>query len=98
MKSKETIIAAALALSLVGCAQLTTATNTVCGDMAKLPVTVTAVLDAQDPHSALGVLWIDAKAGCVVGAPAVSPDWHATVWAGVKKLAPIVIPWLIGML
>ncbi len=90
------ILAAVVGIPLVltGCAALTTASNTVCGDIAKLPAAATAVLDAQDPHSALGVLWADAKAGCVNGAPAAAVDtsWTGMVWGELKALAPTLIP------
>lgn len=90
---------------LAGCQGVTPASvsagvSGVCGDVARLPVSVGATLDAQDPHSTLGVLWADTKAGCAVGAPAagVSPDWTAMVWGSVKALAPVVLPYLIGLL
>jgi hypothetical protein len=94
------LVMPAVLLAAVGCAALTSGVSTVCGDIAKLPVSVTSTLDAADPHSALGVLWADAKAGCAVGAPVagVSTDWVSMIWGEVKVLAPTLIPWLIGLL
>lgn len=95
------LLAAAVALPLLaGCAELTTATKTVCDDIANLPSSVTAVLDGQAPHSALGVVWADAKSGCANGAPTVgvSTKWTSMVWDMVKVLAPTVVPWVIGLL
>jgi hypothetical protein len=94
------LVLPALLLTVAGCSQLTSGISTVCADVAKLPVSVTSTLDAADPHSALGVLWADAKAGCAIGAPAagVSTDWVAMVWGEIKVIAPVVLPWLIGLL
>ena len=87
-------------LSLASCAQIAAVEKTVCDDIAKLPVSVTSTLDAEDPHSALGVLWADVKAGCANGVPVVgvSQTWTAMVWGMLKVIAPTVLPWLIGLL
>jgi hypothetical protein len=100
MKRILAVLTVALPLALQGCTGLTNVVSTVCGDIAKLPPSVTAVFDAADPHSALGVLWADAKAGCVNGAPTpgVSTDWVGMIWGEIKVLAPTLIPWLIGLL
>ncbi|HEX3862748.1 MAG TPA: hypothetical protein VHY35_13740 [Stellaceae bacterium] len=97
-----------LGLSLLagGCtqAQVQTATNTasaVCTDVqaAESNAAVAGPLDAEDPHSALGVLWADAKSACTNGVPAVgvSTDWGALVWSEAKQLVPVVLPILIGL-
>lgn len=95
----------AVGLAVSACQGLTPAAvssgvSQVCSDVALLPIAVTRALDAQAPTSALGVLWADAKAGCSVGAPAlgVSTDWTALVFGELKALAPVAIPWLIGLL
>lgn len=61
---------------------------------------VAPVLNAQDPHSAVGVLWADAKSACNNGIPVVgvSTDWSALVWGEIKALAPIVLPILIELI
>lgn len=74
----------------------------VCGDItavASAPDAATQ-LAALDPHSALGVLWADAKAACPSGAPAAGVDasWTAQVWAMTKSLIPQVLPLLIGLI
>ncbi len=90
----------ALPLALGGCPQFTTAVSTVCTDIAKMPPAAVAVLDAQDPHSAVGVLWSDAKAACIAGVPApgVSQDWGGMVWGELKVLIPQLLPQLIPLL
>ncbi len=87
-------------LLTASCAHLQSAATTVCTDMAQLPPAVVATLDSQDPHSALGVLWADAKSGCANGIPisGVSVSWTAEVWGMIKAVAPAVLPWLIGLL
>ncbi len=67
---KRILAAAALALPLAfsGCAQVSTAITTACADIASMPPAAVVALDAQDPHSAVGVLWADAKAACIAGA------------------------------
>ncbi len=94
------LVAVWLLLLMVGCSALTTAEQTVCTDISALPASVTATLGAADPHSALGVLWADAKSGCANGVPAagVGVSWTGEVWGMLKALAPTVIPWLIGLL
>lgn len=100
MRSLRLSLMGLIFLGVVACSQLSAGVSTVCADVAKLPVSVTAVLDASAPSSALGVLWADAKAGCANGVPAagVSTDWVGMVWGEVKVLAPTLIPWLIGLL
>jgi hypothetical protein len=100
MKHFHMFIAAAALFAVASCTQFTAAEKTVCDDIAKLPVSVTSTLEAADPHSALGVLWADAKAGCANGAPTIgiSQTWTAVVWGMLKAVAPTVIPWLIGLL
>ncbi len=104
MKIRKLLLAAPIALPFVlgGCPQFTQAVTTVCNDIATAQANqlVAGSLNAQDPHSALGVLWADAKSACVNGVPApmVATDWGALVWGEVKTLAPVVVPILIGML
>ena len=88
-------------LFLAACsAQQQAVVSKACGDIASLPAVVTAALDAQDPHSALGVLWADAKSGCANGAPvqAVNQGWTQQVWGEVKALLPQVLPTLVPLL
>ena len=87
-------------LLLASCSQLTTAANTVCTDIAGLPPAATASLDAQDQHSALGVLWADAKSACANGVPApgISESWGGMVWGELKVLIPQVLPSLLPIL
>jgi len=101
---KILIIAAlcgAIALS-AGCQSTTQAVGTVCAQIAKYQAdpAVTGPLDAQDPHSALGVLWADAKSACANGVPAAgaSTDWTGLVTQEMLALAPTVIPALAGLL
>ncbi len=100
MTNLRGLIACLVFLLVVGCSQFAAIEKTVCDDMAKLPVSVTTTLDAANPHSALGVLWADAKSGCANGAPTVgvSKTWTAVVWGMLKAVAPTVVPWLIGLL
>jgi hypothetical protein len=100
MKRFLSVTLAAVVLSVGACAPLTTAVNTVCTDIAKMPPAAVAVLDAQDPHAAVGVLWADAKAACVAGVPVVGVDasWTGTVWGELKVLIPQVVPALIPLL
>jgi len=88
------------ALSLSACSALTTTVSTVCVDIAALPPAAVAVLNAQDPHSAIGVLWADAKVACVAGVPAagVSTDWAGMIWGELKVLIPQVLPALLPLL
>jgi hypothetical protein len=100
---RRSVPAAACALALLAltsCAQLTTAVNAVCGDVAAVPVTATQALDAQDPHSALGILWSDTKAACANGVPAPGVDgsWGGMVWGELKALIPQVVPSLLPLL
>ncbi len=99
MLIRKAVLAAALVLPLAlnGCADLTTAVSTVCGDLARMPLAAVATLDAQDPHSAIGVLWADAKSACVAGAPAagVSTDWTGMIFGELKVLIPQLLPQLI---
>jgi hypothetical protein len=90
----------AAALALGGCAQLTGAFKTACTDMAALPPAVVATLDAQNPHSTLGVLWADAKSACVNGVPVAGVDesWRAMIWGEMKVLIPQLLPALIPLL
>lgn len=97
------LLAGVACLALVaGCtpAQVSTSVSTACTDIARLPPQAVAVLNAQDPHSALGVLWIDAQAACVAGAPTpgVNATWGAMVWGEVKALIPQVLPMLVPLL
>jgi hypothetical protein len=96
------ILAVALALPLAfsGCSQVSSVVSTVCTDMAALPPAAATSLNAVDPHSALGVYWADAKSACLNGVPTagVSATWATTMWASVKALAPVVLPFLIGLL
>ncbi len=104
------IFAAALVLALSGCAQTIKTAHTVCDDFAQAQANpiVAAALDAQDLHSAVGVLWADAKVACVaingvpVPAPSVGNAWISDVWTGllvaVKAAAPTVLPMILGLL
>ena len=89
-----------LAAVLASCAPLSTAVSTACTDIAAMPPAATAALDAQDPHSAVGVLWADAKAACVAGVPAVgvSESFGGMVWGELKVLIPQVLPTLLPLL
>lgn len=95
-----------IVVGLAGCTPSQVADNvsTVCTDMAKMPVDARAVLDQQDPHSVLGVLWADAKSACLNGAPTpgVSMSWGGMVWgefkATVPQLLPMLVPLLVGLL
>ena len=97
-------IAAALvaALGLGGCAQLSSVDNTVCTEVQSIESNPAASgpHDAQDPHSAVGVLWADAKSACLNGAPApgVSTDWAQFVEQELLALIPSVLPALVGLL
>lgn len=93
-------VAVALALSLSACSTSSFVPSDVCAEINGLPKAVTLALDAVDPHSALGVLWADVKAGCVgtTAKTGVSIDWLGIVVGELKVLAPQVIPWLAGML
>ena len=97
------LLAGVACLALVaGCTptQVSTTVSQACTDIAKLPAAATATLNAQDPHSALGVLWLDAQAACVAGAPVAGVDatWGAMVWGEVKALIPQVLPMLVPLL
>ncbi|HEV2303315.1 MAG TPA: hypothetical protein VGR91_17245 [Stellaceae bacterium] len=100
---RKFVIPAALvaALGLGGCAQLSSAVGTVCTQVQAIESNPAAAgpLDAQDPHSAVGVLWADAKAACVNGAPApgVSTNWAQLVTSELLALIPSVLPALIGL-
>lgn len=65
----------------------------VCADVHALSPAVVAILDAYDPHSAVGVLWADVVAGCATGSNA-APTWVALVWAELRAL----LPTLFGLL
>lgn len=90
---KKVIVIAGLLLALGACAQV----STTCGDIAHMPSAVAATLDAQDQHSALGVLWADTKSACVAGAPTpgVDQSWGGMVWGEVKALIPQLLPQLL---
>ena len=94
--------APAAALGLGACAQLSSAVGTVCTQVQSIESNPAAAgpLDAQDPHSAAGVLWADAKAACVNGAPApgVSTSWTQLVVNELTALLPSVLPALVGLL
>ena len=79
---------------------ISTAVSTVCTDLSKMPVAAVAMLDSQDPHSAIGVLWADARSFCANGVPTagVSTGWGALVWGEVKTLIPVVLPQLFPLL
>jgi hypothetical protein len=87
-------------LGLAACTQVAQVETTVCTDLAKIPPGAAAALDAQDPHSAIGVLWADAKAACANGVPApgVSADWGGMIWGELKVLIPQVLPSLLPLL
>jgi hypothetical protein len=99
---KRLALAAAIALPLTfsGCQQAAQVADTVCTDMAAMPPAAAAALNSIDPHSALGVYWLDAKSACLNGAPiaAVSGDWRGAMWQAVKMLIPQVLPSLLPML
>ncbi len=92
-------------VALAGCAQLQSVGKTVSGVCLQVqaitsnPAAV-AVLNAQDPGSAVGVLWADTKAACAGAqvASGVDPDWAGLVFGELKALAPTVLPLLIGLL
>ena len=94
------MVVALLVALLWACAQVGQAVTTVCGDVARLPGPALAALDGQDPHSALGVIWADVKAGCANGVPAagVSADWVGMVWGELKVLIPQALPSLLPIL
>lgn len=96
---KSIIVSAAL-LALVGCTQVQHTVSNVCADIAKIPAPAVIVLDQQDPHSSVGVIWADVKAACANGAPTpgVALDWVGLVFGELKALAPTVLPVLIGLL
>ena len=87
-------------LGLAGCSQVSSVVSTTCADLAKMPPAAVAVLDAQDPHSALGVLWADTKSACANGVPAVgvTADWGGMVWGELKVLIPQLLPALVPLL
>ncbi len=93
--------AAAVAfLGLAACSQFTTTATAVCADIAALPPAATMVLDAQDPHSAAGILWADTKSACANGlpAPGVDQSWGGMVWGELKTLIAQVLPSLLPLL
>lgn len=65
-----------------------------------MPPAAIASLNALDPHSAIGVIWADAKSACTNGAPApgVSVSWGSMLWGELKVLIPQMLPSLIPML
>jgi hypothetical protein len=71
----------------------------VCQDIAAVQQApdAAAQLNSIDEHSALGVLWAQAKSGCPGGVPAagVNPTWTQEVWAMVKAAIPQVLPTLL---
>ena len=79
-----------------GCAQV----KTVCTDLAAMPPAAAAALDAQDLHSAGGILWADTKAACTNGVPTLGVDqsWGSMVWDELKALIPQVLPSLLPLL
>ncbi len=90
---------ALICLALAGCGGAANTPALVVTDACKVVATLKtaaegAVLDAQDPHSAAGVLWADLQSACVNGAPspAVKTDWVGIVLAGLKTAAPYIIP------
>ena len=89
------------ALSLAACtAQQQAAVSSVCQNLASMPPAVVASLDAQDQHSAIGVLWADVKSGCANGVPTLGVDqsWTGMVWGELKAILPAVLPQLIPLL
>ena len=93
-------VACGAALGLTGCAQLSQGVTAVCADVASLPPAAIAMLDAQPPNSAIGVVWADTKSGCANGVPVAGVDtsWTGMVWGMVKTLAPTVLPMILGLL
>ena len=94
------VLAAPLALGACSPAQVSGTVSTVCADVAAISPPARAILDAQDPHSAAGVLWADTKSACINGTIAanVSPDWAGLVVGELKTLLPQVLPILIPLL
>lgn len=92
--------ACASLLLIASCQQATTAFDTTCADIAAMPPAAVAVLDAQDPHSALGVIWADAKSACSNGipVPGVSASWGSMLWGELKVLIPQLLPSLLPIL
>ena len=93
------IIAAGLALAACT-VQQQVAVSTVCRDLASMPPAAVAILDAQDQHGAIGVLWADAKSGCANGVAALGVDqsWTGMVWGEIKAILPSVLPQLVPLL
>lgn len=99
----RTLLLAAAMLGLAACAGTTgtvaAGPASVCSDIAKIPATVAATFDSQNPSSALGVLWADVKAGCNTAASvAASPDWTGMVWGELKAIIPAVLPSVLPLL
>src|SRR5690349_9045881 len=100
MKKYLGIAAVALPLAMSGCQPFMSGFTTACADIASMPPAAVAALNAQDPHSAIGVLWADAKSACVAGLPAVGVDqsWGGMIWGELKVLIPQLLPSLIPIL
>ena len=94
------IVAAGLSLAAACTPQQQAAVSTVCRDLASMPPAAVAILDAQDTHGAIGVLWADAKSGCANGVPAIGVDqsWTGLVMGELKALLPAMLPQLIPLL
>lgn len=90
-----------LGLVLAGCSTLNSQ-SPICMEVekAKANPQVSLILDAQNPATALGELWLSAKASCQGSEvkAEVSPDWAGMVWGEVKALAPILLPILLGLI
>lgn len=98
----KSYLAAAIAVPLLlgGCSQFTQAVSTACSDIARMPPVAVAVMDAQDPHSTVGVIWANMKSGCANGLPVVGVDqsWSGMLWGELKVLIPQLLPQLIPVL
>ena len=102
MKCTALALALAAPLALGACTpqQVSGTVSTVCADVAAISPQARAILDAQDPHSAAGVLWADTKSACVNGtiAVGVDPTWGGMIVGELKALIPQVLPMLIPLL
>jgi hypothetical protein len=76
--------------------------STVCRDIAAVQAAPDAValLESQDPHSTLGVIWAQAKSSCAGGVPLAGIDatWRQQVWQMFLNAAPVVLPKLAALL
>ncbi len=98
--SVRRLLAVALVVGLAGCVQVQSVESEICMRIAAMPPAAVAALDAQDPHSTLGVLWAQQKSACIAGlpAPGVTPVWTAMIWGQLKVLIPMVLPYLMPLL